>query len=61
MAVVIIWSDEATKTFDKNITYLLENWTEKEIRNFLKQTNAALSRVEQYPEMYTACSKKGCH
>ena len=39
MAIIIKWADEAKKTFDKNINYLLKEWTEKEIRNFVKQTN----------------------
>ena len=39
MAIVIKWTNEARKTFDKNINYLLEEWTEREISNFVKQTN----------------------
>ncbi len=38
MAIVIKWADEAKKTFDENISYLMEEWTEKEIKNFVKQT-----------------------
>ncbi len=29
MAIVIKWADEAKKTFDENISYLMEEWTEK--------------------------------
>jgi hypothetical protein len=31
MAIVIKWADEAKKTFNKNINYLLEEWTEKKL------------------------------
>ncbi len=37
--------DEAKTTFDKNINYLQEEWTDKEIRNFIKQTNNILLRI----------------
>ena len=57
MAIIIRWTDEARKTFDKNISYLLEEWTEREIRNFVKQTNYILSKIAAHPEMYTASAK----
>lgn len=57
MDVIIDWSDEATKTFDKNIKYLAESWTEKEIKNFIKQTTHILSRIEKHPEMYSPSLK----
>lgn len=57
MAIVIKWADEAKKTFDKNISYLLEEWTEREIKNFVKQTNYILLRIAAHPEMYTASGK----
>ncbi len=57
MAIVIKWADEAKKTFDENISYLMEEWTEKEIKNFVKQTNNILLRIVAYPEMYSASAK----
>lgn len=57
MAIVIKWADEAKKTFDKNINYLLKEWTEKEIRNFVKQTNNILLNIVAYPEMYSASGR----
>jgi len=56
MAIVIKWSDEAKNTFDKNISYLLEEWTEK-IKNFVKQTNFILLRIVAHPELYPASEK----
>ena len=57
MAVVIKWADEAKITFDRNISYLLEEWTDKEIRNFIKQTNNILLRITAHPEMYSPSVK----
>ena len=39
MAILIKWSDEAIKTFDKNIDYLMQEWSEAEIKSFIGQTN----------------------
>lgn len=57
MAIVIKWASEAKKTFDKNIDYLFEEWTDREIKNFIKQTNNILLRIADQPEMYTASAK----
>ena len=57
MAVIIKWSDEAKRTFNQNISYLLEEWTDREIKNFVKQTNNILSRLTAQPEMYPASLK----
>ncbi len=57
MAIVIKWTNEAKQTFDKNISYLTEEWTEREIKNFVKQTNNIISRIAAHPEMYPASRK----
>jgi len=58
MAVIIRWSDEAKKTFDDNIDYLLAKWSEKEIINFIKQTNFKLSNLASNPKIYKQSEKK---
>ncbi len=57
MAIKIIWSNEAENTFQKNIEYLQNNWTEKEILNFVRQTNHIVFRIEENPLMYMASPK----
>jgi|ERR1035437_2122346 plasmid stabilization system protein ParE len=57
MAIIIKWADEAKKTFNKNISYLLEEWTDREIKNFIKQTNNIILRISVQPEMYAASAK----
>ncbi len=57
MAVIILWSYEAIKTFDTNVKYLSDNWTEKEIKSFLKQTKDIFIRIQRYPEMYAPSLK----
>ncbi len=36
MAFIINWFDEAVKTFNEKIDYLISEWTETEIVNFIK-------------------------
>ena len=57
MAILIKWTNEARITFDKNISYLLKEWTEREIKNFVKQTHHILQRIENQPEMFRPSQK----
>jgi plasmid stabilization system protein ParE len=52
MAVKIIWSDEAQATYEGNISYLQNEWSEKEVTNFVSQTWRVLKRLEVFPESY---------
>ena len=57
MAILIKWSDEAINTFESNLDYLIKEWTENEIRSFIKQTNAKIKSIELNPKLYR-CSEK---
>jgi plasmid stabilization system protein ParE len=52
MAIKVSWTDEAKETFSNNINYLLEAWTEKEVRNFVEQTELAIKKIQKFPESY---------
>ncbi len=46
MAIVIKWSDEAIKTFDNNIDYLIKEWSEKEIsKNSFKYSSIFINQI----------------
>jgi plasmid stabilization system protein ParE len=38
MACIILWSKRAEKGFDAIVEYLSTEWTEKEVRFFVKET-----------------------
>jgi plasmid stabilization system protein ParE len=57
MAVKIIWSDEAEKTFDDNLQYLFKEWSEREVLFFLKQASNVFSRLQKHPESYPPSPK----
>lgn len=40
----IVWSKKAGETFQKNIDYLKENWTDVEVKNLLSECLHTLKR-----------------
>jgi len=47
MAKEIIWSPKAKASFDKVIKYLTENWTEKEVMNFVQKTQSLIGLISK--------------
>lgn len=38
MALALVWTRRAAQGYDKIIRYLEEYWTEKEVRNFVQES-----------------------
>lgn len=57
MAAIIKWTYEAQETFEQNINYLEKHWGENEIRNFVKQVEQIILKIEKSPEMYSPSAK----
>ncbi len=45
----VIWSVEAVENLERIIQYLQENWTEKEIKKFLKKLEKTISIIKKQP------------
>ena len=45
----VVWSEEANRNLNKVINYLEKNWTEREIKNFLKKLNKHISIIQSQP------------
>ena len=60
MAIQIVWSDEAQNAYNENINYLQQEWSDKEVANFVADTWRVLKRIEIFPESYpvSATNKK---
>ena len=56
MALKSIWSLDAEESFESVIAYLEEKWTEKEVRNFVRKTNALIEQIEKHPYQYKSSS-----
>ena len=52
MALEVVWSPRAIKNFDSIIEYIEQHWTEREVRNFVKQTLKTVSLVSEFPHLY---------
>ena len=61
MAYKIIWSPEAIDTFDKIIKYLSENWSAKEISNFIDDAEHTLLLLEKNPFLFRGSTKENVH
>lgn len=51
MACKINWTKRAWKTYENNINYLLEQWTQKEISNFVELVDKKLSNLSKHPQI----------
>lgn len=57
MALEIVWSIRAEKGFDKILNYLEENWTEREIRNFVEESQEFFDLLKKNPKMLQVSKK----
>lgn len=61
MAVEIIWTKRAEKGFNSIIEYLVENWTEREIETFVKQSFHFFDLLSEHPELLQKSDKKNIY
>ena len=54
----LIWSLRAFQNLKRIITYLEENWTEKEIKNFSIRLDSYLTIIEKRPNTFPAAKSK---
>ncbi|MBS1977432.1 MAG: hypothetical protein JST46_08675 [Bacteroidetes bacterium] len=51
MALTLVWTKRAAQGFDNIVRYLEEHWTDKEVRNFIHESDEFFSLLSQYPEL----------
>jgi plasmid stabilization system protein ParE len=51
MAFQIVWTKRAAAGYDRIINYLIENWSEKEITNFIADTDKFFEILMDHPEI----------
>ncbi len=57
MAIEIIWSVRAEKGFDRIVNYLKEDWTEREIRNFMQESQDFFDLLKKNPKILQPSKK----
>ena len=51
MAFQIVWTKQAVKGYDKIINYLEENWSQKEVSDFVKEADLFFETLMVHPEI----------
>ncbi|MFA9391209.1 MAG: type II toxin-antitoxin system RelE/ParE family toxin [Prolixibacteraceae bacterium] len=51
MALTIVWTRRAEEGFDRIVEHLKQNWTEREIRNFIRDTYDFLELLKLNPHL----------
>lgn len=57
----IIWSPVARITYYKILEYLEQNWTTKEIENFIYRVEYVIQHIKKNPLQYPASKEKNIH
>ena len=58
MALKIIWSSRAEKGYDRIVSYLIDNWSEKEVRIFIQETSKFLELLSENPNILQKSSSR---
>jgi plasmid stabilization system protein ParE len=51
MALALVWTKRAIQGYDKVVRYLEEHWTEREVRNFVRESDDFFTLLSEYPEL----------
>ena len=54
----VIWTPTALKSYFKIFNFLNENWTKKEVENFVNQTDKIIEQIAKNPKMFVATEKR---
>ena len=54
----VVWSSEASYTFEQNIIYLQTEWNESVIDSFITRTEQAIELISKNPLLFPVLNKK---
>jgi plasmid stabilization system protein ParE len=62
MALEIVWTVRAAQGFDRIVKHLEEQWTEKEVKNFVKEAYDFFELLKEYPRiLQMSTERKNVH
>lgn len=61
MAQQIRWTPEAISTFERIISYLQSEWSEREIAHFIRATQRTIEYIAEHPKMFRKTNRQGLH
>jgi plasmid stabilization system protein ParE len=53
----VIWTPEASQTFNSNLDYLMSEWGDQVTSDFLTRVDEVVSNIKSNPEIYPLVSK----
>lgn len=51
MAFTLVWTRRAIHGYDKIIQYLVTNWTDREVKNFIHESDEFFKALSEYPRI----------
>jgi len=57
MAIKLVWTKRAIRGYDRIIKYLEEEWSEKEVRTFVRETAQFFDLLKENPKMLEPTGK----
>lgn len=61
MALEILWTKRAEKGYNKIVLYIQKEWTEREVRNFIQETQAFIELLKKNPKILQPSVKKNLY
>ncbi|MEO5572827.1 MAG: type II toxin-antitoxin system RelE/ParE family toxin [Bacteroidia bacterium] len=58
MVKEIRWTTEATDSFNRIIEYLLREWSEREVENFVTAVDKVIEYISNHPRMFRKTNRK---
>lgn len=61
MVEKVKWTNEAKDQFAAVVDYLIENWTNSEVRHFINATDQTIEYIKVYPKMFRRIGKRNLY
>ena len=61
MALRIDWTTQADRTYENIVLYLEQQWSEREVKNFVIRVNEMLQLISKNPRLYKKSKQKDIH
>lgn len=55
---IVLWTESAKKSFQKIVKHLQQEWSDKEVSNFINRTQDMIEVLKRYPEMCRPSNKR---
>ncbi len=56
MALTLVWTKRAIQGYDKIVRYLEQHWTDREVRNFIQESEQFFVLLSEYPGLLQTTS-----